>query len=93
MADTPKYERNIMINDDIIDNGMARFGFWTSSPVVAMQSNPTKPKKQVAAPFKVPENPNGKNPPSPPLSVGLSVSLGMYQFSMSAKNNQKKYDK
>lgn len=48
-------------------------GLRTSSPVVAMQSNPTNPKKHVAAPFKVPENPNGKNPPDPMEYV---VSLG-----------------
>lgn len=44
---------------------MARCGFLTSSPVVAMQSKPTKPKKQVAAPFITPSHPKGKNPPLP----------------------------
>lgn len=58
--------------------GIVFCGFRTSSPVVAMQSNPTKPKKQVAAPFKVPENPKGKKPPVPVefcCSAGTSTGL------------------
>lgn len=46
-----------------MERGIFLRGFRTSSPVVAIQSKPTKPKKQVAAPFKVPENPKGKKPP------------------------------
>jgi len=40
---------------------------------VAMQSNPTKPKKQVAAPRRVPSNPKGKNPPDPIVEFALTV--------------------
>lgn len=34
-------------------------------PVVAMISKPTNPKKQVAAPDIIPENPYGRKPPFP----------------------------
>ena len=39
-----------MINEKRIARGTDLTGFRTSSPVVAIQSNPTKPKKHVAAP-------------------------------------------
>lgn len=39
------------------------------SPVVAMTSKPTKPKKQVAAPSMTPSNPKGTKPPVPQSSV------------------------
>lgn len=42
-VDVPKYAKKIIVNEKIIDSGMALLGFFTSSPVVAMQSNPTKP--------------------------------------------------
>ena len=62
---TPQYARKIMMSENKIARGTAFLGLRTSSPVVAMQSNPTNPKKQVAAPLIVPENPNGKKPPVP----------------------------
>ena len=37
----------------------------TMLPVVAMASNPTNPKKHVAAPWKIPSKPKGANPPEP----------------------------
>ena len=63
--ETPKYAKKIITNEYKIALGTFFLGFSTSSPVVAIQSNPTKPKKHVAAPLSVPENPNGKNPPPP----------------------------
>lgn len=84
MADTPKYDKKIIASDKIIAKGIDFFGFLTSSPVVAMQSNPTKPKKQVAAPFNVPFNPNGKNPPSPTETSSFSGFAN--QLSISATN-------
>lgn len=40
----------MMIKEKRIARGTDFIGLRTSSPVVAMQSNPTKPKKHVAAP-------------------------------------------
>ena len=40
-----------MIKEKRIALGTDLIGFLTSSPVVAMQSKPTKPKKHVAAPY------------------------------------------
>ena len=37
----------------------------TMLPAVAMASNPTNPKKHVAAPRKIPSKPKGVNPPDP----------------------------
>lgn len=39
------------------------------SPVVAITSKPTKPKKQVAAPSMIPSKPKGTKPPVPQSSV------------------------
>lgn len=68
--------------------GIFLWGFLASSPVVAIQSNPTKPKKHFAAPAIIPDNPKGANPPSPAFStVGGISSLGIFQFLTSAKTN------
>lgn len=70
--------------------GIDFWGFRTSSPVVAIQSNPTKPKKHVAAPLSVPSKPKGKKPPDPALKAGeISVVLS-FQFSMSAGVEKKR---
>lgn len=61
-VDTPKYAKNMMIRDRTIDNGIFRFGFLASSPVVATQSKPTKPKKHLAAPAITPAIPYGIKP-------------------------------
>lgn len=37
----------------------------TTTPVVAIQSNPMKAKKHVAAPRRIPLKPKGTNPPEP----------------------------
>lgn len=77
----------MMIKEKRIALGMARWGFLTSSPVVAIQSNPTKPKKQVAAPFSMPSTPKGKKPPSPIIAaVALSFEGRICQLEMSALN-------
>ena len=55
--------------------GMAVWGFLASSPLVAMESKPTKPKKQVAAPASVPETPNAKNPPESSACAGRDQFL------------------
>jgi len=67
-----------------MDFGMFFRGFRTSSPVVAMQSNPTKPKKQVAAPRRVPSNPKGKKPPAPMVEFALTVLGSTVQLEKSA---------
>lgn len=83
-VETPKYAKKIMQSEKSMARGIDFWGFRTSSPVVAMQSNPTKPKKQVAAPLSVPSNPKGKKPPEPALKAGeMSVVLS-FQLSMSA---------
>lgn len=64
-VDMLKYDKNIINNESTIDMGMFFFGLIASSPVVATQSNPTKPKKHFAAPAIMPANPNGANPPMP----------------------------
>ena len=56
-------------------------GFLVSSPLVAMQSKPTYPKKQVAAPDRVPEIPKGKKPPCPPDTEDGMAEGGRFQFS------------
>lgn len=48
---------------------MERFGFRASSPAAAMESKPTKPKKQRAAPAITPATPNGRKPPRPASPV------------------------
>lgn len=69
-----------------IARGMFFCGFFASSPVVAIQSNPTKPKKHFAAPAITPANPNGRKPPSPAVSEcdGGIESLGIFQLLTSA---------
>lgn len=64
------------------------------SPVVAITSKPTKPKKQVAAPAMMPSKPNGAKPPVPQsilLSVQVSFSAlcGIFQFLPSAVGNRR----
>lgn len=66
-----------MKSEQIIEIGIAFLGFLASSPVVAIQSKPTNPKKHVAAPFKVPENPKGKKPPFPPLAEGSNSQFSI----------------
>ena len=56
-------------------------GFLASSTLVAMTSKPMKPKKQVAAPARVPEMPKGKNPPLPPETEEGIAEGGRFQFS------------
>lgn len=50
-------------------SGMERFGLRASSPAAAMESKPTKPKKQRAAPAITPATPNGRKPPRPASPV------------------------
>lgn len=38
-----KYAKKMTANDKMMAIGMDRFGFFASSPAVAMQSNPMKP--------------------------------------------------
>lgn len=64
--------------------GMFLCGFFASSPVVAMQSNPVKPKKHFAAPAIIPANPKGANPPAPPFTPGGMSSFAICQFLGSA---------
>lgn len=71
----------------MIDIGMFRVGLIASSPVVATQSKPTKPKKHLAAPAITPAMPNGMKPPSPPLVTSAGIlSFGIVQFEKSANN-------
>ena len=61
-----KYDKNMIINESTIERGIFFFGFIASSPVVATQSNPTNPKKHLAAPaMMTPERPKGIKPPDP----------------------------
>lgn len=60
-----KYDKNMMIKENTIERGMFFFGFIASSPVVATQSNPTNPKKHLAAPAMTPDRPKGMKPPDP----------------------------
>ena len=65
-----------------MERGMSLLGFFASSPVVATQSNPTKPKKHLAAPAMMPATPQGANPPAPAwllYSSGTS-SIAILQF-------------
>lgn len=79
----------MIISEITMDNGMFRFGFLASSPVVAMQSKPTNPKKHLAAPAITPEKPNGRKPPSPACFTSLGIELfEMLQFFISAKKNK-----
>lgn len=71
----------------MIARGIALRGFFTSSPVVAMQSNPTNPKKQVAAPRIVPSNPQGKKPPAPAVLFCGRSEAGISQFLMLAERS------
>lgn len=73
-----------MISENRIAFGIALCGFFTSSPVVAIQSNPTKPKKHVAAPLSMPSMPNGKNPPSPTFKWAVAFDGKICQLAMSA---------
>ena len=45
-----------------------------NEPVAAMESNPTKAKKHLAAPAMIPANPNGAKPPWPQLLVQLTAA-------------------
>lgn len=77
-----KYDTKIITRDSTIDNGMSLLGLFASSPVVATQSKPTKPKKHLAAPAITPATPHGMNPPLPALSrysAGMSAT-SIFQF-------------
>lgn len=74
----------MMISEKRIAFGIARWGFFTSSPVVEIASKPTKPKKHVAAPLIIPSMPNGKKPPAPTLNSAVALEGTIFQFLMSA---------
>lgn len=89
---TLKYDAKIINRDNTIDNGISLFGFFASSPVVATQSKPTKPKKHLAAPVMTPAKPHGMKPPSPALDLysgGISSGF-MRQFAGSPKERMMK---
>lgn len=74
-----------MIKERTIESGMFLLGFFASSPVVATQSKPTKPKKHLAAPAITPARPNGINPPTPAWDAysGGMVAGSMLQLPVS----------
>lgn len=81
-----KYAMKMMTSEMTMDRGMFFLGFLASSPVVATQSKPTKPKKHLDAPAMTPAIPKGRKPPDPATglySSGISSSE-MYQFLISA---------
>lgn len=88
---TLKYDAKIITSDKTIDNGISLFGFFASSPVVATQSKPTKPKKHLAAPVMTPAKPQGMKPPSPALALYSSgISSGFIrQFAGSPRETRK----
>lgn len=83
-----KYDANIMTRDNTMESGISRLGFFASSPVVATQSKPTKPKKHLAAPAITPATPHGINPPAPAdprCSSGISSTF-IFQFAGSPRS-------
>lgn len=74
-----------MQSEKIMARGIFRFGFFASSPVVAIPSKPTNPKKHLAAPAMIPLTPKGLNPPLPACFTSAGISFfSMNQFLTSA---------